>query len=74
MLDCLTFFSILVMSQKSGPRVSLFQFLRKKGSRENPDNYRGITILSCMGKLFTSFLNTRISVFFNLTVSYFVLL
>ena len=37
---------------------------KKKGSRENPDNYRGITILSCMGKLFTSFLNTRISVFF----------
>ena len=36
---------------------------KKKGSRENPDNYRGITILSCMGKLFTTILNTRINDF-----------
>ena len=27
---------------------------KKKGSRENPDNYRRITILSCMGKLFAT--------------------
>ena len=37
--------------------------LRKKCSRENPDNYRGITIFSFMGKLFTSILNTRINDF-----------
>ncbi|MEW8548127.1 MAG: reverse transcriptase family protein, partial [Candidatus Thiodiazotropha sp.] len=36
---------------------------KNKGSKENPDNYRGITILSCMGKLFTSILNARINDF-----------
>ena len=34
---------------------------KSKGSRENPDNYRGITLLSCMGKLFTACLNARIA-------------
>ena len=31
-----------------------------KGDANNPDNYRGITIVSCFGKLFTSILNERI--------------
>ena len=34
-----------------------------KGPREDPDNYRGITLLSCIGKVFTSILNSRISLF-----------
>ena len=36
---------------------------KNKGEENNPDNYRGITILSCLGKLFTSVLNNRISLF-----------
>ena len=93
MLDCSILFSILVMSQKSGPRASSQQaynlentscqrrcdvitshrhwfdvvlsagivpIFKKNGSMENPDTYRGITILSCMGKLFTSNVNTHI--------------
>ena len=36
---------------------------KNKGSPEDPSNYRGITILSCFGKLFTSVLNTRLSSF-----------
>jgi hypothetical protein len=32
-----------------------------KGSVDNPSNYRGITILSCFGKLFTSVLNLRLT-------------
>ena len=32
----------------------------KKGERLNTDNYRGITILSCLGKLFTRLLNIRL--------------
>jgi len=32
-----------------------------KGSPNDSDNYRGITLLSCLGKLFTAVLNNRIS-------------
>ena len=34
--------------------------LHKKGSLNNPENYRGITLLSVLGKLFTRILNTRL--------------
>ena len=30
---------------------------KNKGQRNDPDNYRGIILLSCIGKLFTSCLN-----------------
>ena len=33
---------------------------KNKGQRNDPDNYRGITLLSCIGKLFTSCLNHRL--------------
>lgn len=35
--------------------------LHKKGSTENFENYRGITLLSVIGKLFTNILNTRLN-------------
>jgi hypothetical protein len=34
---------------------------KNKGDTNDPNNYRGITILSCFGKLFTSFLNSRLT-------------
>ena len=34
---------------------------KNKGDVNNPDNYRGITILSCYGKLFTAVLNNRLN-------------
>ena len=34
---------------------------KKKGSVSDPNNYRGITLLSCLGKLFTSCINVRIA-------------
>ena len=36
---------------------------KNKGSPNNPDNYRGITLLSCLGKLFTAAVNTRLSAY-----------
>ena len=38
---------------------------KKKGSLNDPDNYRGISLLSCFGKLFTSILNERLNEFLN---------
>ena len=34
--------------------------LHKKGNRDDVNNYRGITLLSCLGKIFTSVLNERL--------------
>ena len=36
---------------------------KNKGSSDDPNNYRGITLLSCFGKLFTAILNDRIKLF-----------
>ena len=35
--------------------------LHKKGAKTEADNYRGITLLSVMGKLFTRILNSRLT-------------
>ena len=34
---------------------------KKKGAIDDPDNYRGITFLSCVGKLFTACINARLT-------------
>ena len=41
----------------------LVLFIKEKGEENDPDNYRGITVLSCFGKLFTSVINDRIHSF-----------
>ena len=38
----------------------IIPFYKNKGEKGDPKNYRPITILSCMGKLFTSILNKRL--------------
>ena len=36
---------------------------KNKGSANDPTNYRGISLLSCLGKLFTSCINNRLTDF-----------
>ena len=40
---------------------TIYPLYKNKGSMTDPDNYRGITLLSCTGKLFTACLNHRLS-------------
>ena len=44
---------------------SIKPIYKNKGSAQDPRNYRPITILSCLGKLFTSILNDRINQFLD---------
>ena len=39
------------------------QIYKNKGSPEDPSNYRPITLLSCIGKLFTAIINNRLKLF-----------
>jgi hypothetical protein len=38
-------------------------FNKNKGNKNDPNNYRPITILSCLGKLFTAILNNRLNTY-----------
>ena len=40
--------------------TSIINPIYKKGSKLDPENYRGISLLSCLGKLFSAVLNQRL--------------
>ena len=55
-----------VLSSGNFPTIwseGLITPIHKSGSKSDPGNYRGICISSCLGKFFTSILNTRLNVF-----------
>ena len=41
----------------------IWPICKNKGDPNDPNNYRGISLLSCFGKLFTSCLNRRLAIF-----------
>ena len=40
---------------------SLVTAIHKKGAKEDPDNYRGISLMSCLGKFFLTIINNRLT-------------
>ena len=41
--------------------------IHKKGPMTDPNNYRGISLINCIGKVFSSILSTRIKLYLDLT-------
>ena len=54
------------MKWREGLIVSLF----KKGDKEDPGNYRGITLLSVVGKVFCKILNDRLVQYLDKVVKF----
>ena len=71
--SCKTFLQLLfnkIYSTSSFPsqwKSAYITTLHKRGPKQNPANYRPISITSCFGKLFTSILNTRLMHFMQET-------
>lgn len=55
-------YGILPSSWLNGFIIPIF---KNKGDSKHPSNYRPITILSCLGKLFTSVINNRLTTFLH---------
>jgi hypothetical protein len=61
-------FNIILLSGKVPTEWTIGEIIpiyKNKGSRDVAGNYRGITILSCFGKLFTSVVNNRLTEFLD---------
>ena len=59
-----------ILDSKTFPQnwaIGLIVPIHKKGGIDDPNNYRGITLLSCFAKLFTSVLNERLKLWAELT-------
>ena len=57
----IVFYSGIVPDSWSGGDI--LPIYKNKGNVNSPENYRPITLLSCLGKVFTSIINNRLSTF-----------
>ena len=44
---------------------------KNKGSKSDPNNYRGISLISCIGKLFTALINYRVTQFVEINIFFY---
>ena len=59
----------LILDSKTFPSIwseGIISLIFKSGDKFDPNNYRGICVSSCLGKLFCSILNTRLISFLQL--------
>ena len=67
MKDILLKFFNIILDSGVVPRGwsvgNLIPIYKQKGDPTDPANYRPITLLSCLGKLFTSILSNRLQLF-----------
>ena len=61
----LKLFNLILESEDILPDwvISFIVPINKGGTKSDPSNYRGISLLSCLGKLFLSILNNRLTEF-----------
>ena len=61
----LKLFNLILNSSDIPPDwiISFIVPIHKGGTKSDPSNYRGISLLSCLGKLFLSILNKRLTTF-----------
>ena len=62
MLNCFIVYSIQVKYWVHDYQEILYPYSKTRGNKD-PKNYRPISILSCLGKLFTSILNKRLNAY-----------
>jgi len=58
---------IVVLYHDSWSIGIILPVYKNKGDPLDPENFRAITLVSCFGKLFTSILNKRLTLFSNQT-------
>ena len=51
---------LVIWREETVPKQWREGLIFKKGDREDPGNYRGITLLSVVGKVFCKILNNRL--------------
>ena len=71
MLPCIVKLLNLILSSGSYPskwKISYIKPLYKEDDTNLPENYRGITVMPCLAKIFNSILSTRLQKFLDTNI------